>query len=256
MQRPAKPRTSVRFRAQPPRQPRRIPPSAARPTTQADCAAFAIAAAHGPIAHSRQTPRPGGEIGRRKGLKIPRLRLCGFESRPGHHPPSGGLMSEQDPLRAAHPSHRRCGRRRSRVEACSCDFVARALGDSIALNGRDWRIVRVFAFGDTHEPPDPGKRRIHRRGLPTQRLCRPSAVAVELGRSTLRAHGPGARIRALGSRYRPRAATYSTLWERPIRVLCGLRRARDLDPEHRPKASTGDLSDGVATCFGQITRSL
>ena len=29
--------------------------------------------------------RPGGEIGRHKGLKIPRLRPCGFESRPGHH---------------------------------------------------------------------------------------------------------------------------------------------------------------------------
>lgn len=28
--------------------------------------------------------RPGGEIGRRKGLKIPRLRSCGFKSRPGH----------------------------------------------------------------------------------------------------------------------------------------------------------------------------
>lgn len=28
--------------------------------------------------------RPGGEIGRRKGLKIPRLRSCRFESGPGH----------------------------------------------------------------------------------------------------------------------------------------------------------------------------
>ena len=28
---------------------------------------------------------PGGEIGRRKGLKIPRLMPCRFESGPGHH---------------------------------------------------------------------------------------------------------------------------------------------------------------------------
>ncbi len=29
--------------------------------------------------------RPGGEIGRRTGLKIPGRKACGFESRPGHH---------------------------------------------------------------------------------------------------------------------------------------------------------------------------
>gem|GEM_PF-4146363 len=29
--------------------------------------------------------RPGGEIGRRRGLKIPRREACRFESDPGHH---------------------------------------------------------------------------------------------------------------------------------------------------------------------------
>jgi hypothetical protein len=29
--------------------------------------------------------RPGGEIGRRTGLKIPGRKACGFDSRPGHH---------------------------------------------------------------------------------------------------------------------------------------------------------------------------
>ena len=54
MQRPAKPCTSVRFRAQPPYS---VPNSS----------------------------RPGGEIGRRNGLKIRRsLRPCRFESGPGH----------------------------------------------------------------------------------------------------------------------------------------------------------------------------
>ncbi len=28
---------------------------------------------------------PGGEIGRRRGLKIPRRKVCRFESDPGHH---------------------------------------------------------------------------------------------------------------------------------------------------------------------------
>ena len=31
------------------------------------------------------TPCPGGEIGRRKGFKIPRRKACRFESDPGHH---------------------------------------------------------------------------------------------------------------------------------------------------------------------------
>ena len=54
MQRPAKPCTSVRFRAQPP---------------------YSV----------RNLSRPGGEIGRRNGLKIRRpLRPCRFESGPGH----------------------------------------------------------------------------------------------------------------------------------------------------------------------------
>ena len=30
-------------------------------------------------------PRPGGEIGRRRGLKIPRRKACRFDSGPGHH---------------------------------------------------------------------------------------------------------------------------------------------------------------------------
>ena len=30
----------------------------------------------------------GGETGKRKGLKIPRRKACGFDSRPAHH--SGG----------------------------------------------------------------------------------------------------------------------------------------------------------------------
>ena len=29
-------------------------------------------------------PRPGGEIGRRRGLKIPRRKACRFDSGPGH----------------------------------------------------------------------------------------------------------------------------------------------------------------------------
>lgn len=29
--------------------------------------------------------RPGGEIGRLRGLKIPRRKACRFESGPGHH---------------------------------------------------------------------------------------------------------------------------------------------------------------------------
>lgn len=28
---------------------------------------------------------PGGEIGRRRGLKIPRRKACRFDSGPGHH---------------------------------------------------------------------------------------------------------------------------------------------------------------------------
>ena len=96
MQRPAKPCTPVRFRPQPPRLihhagvasqrsrprcslrrkpgrwrgPRR--PHAWRPA--ADLAPEPSAAA-----------RPGGEIGKRIGLKIQRLRPYGFDSRPGHH---------------------------------------------------------------------------------------------------------------------------------------------------------------------------
>ena len=31
--------------------------------------------------------RPGGEIGRRRGLKIPRRKVCRFESDPGHQIP-------------------------------------------------------------------------------------------------------------------------------------------------------------------------
>ncbi|SCU87772.1 hypothetical protein CNECB9_4760005 [Cupriavidus necator] len=33
----------------------------------------------------RHTPCPGGETGRRRGLKIPRRKACRFESDPGHH---------------------------------------------------------------------------------------------------------------------------------------------------------------------------
>lgn len=42
----------------------------------------------------RHQPSPGGGIGRHRGLKIPRpLRLCGFESRPGHFAGVGLLSS-------------------------------------------------------------------------------------------------------------------------------------------------------------------
>ena len=36
------------------------------------------------IASRAIAPGPGGETGRRKGLKIPDRKVCGFESRPGH----------------------------------------------------------------------------------------------------------------------------------------------------------------------------
>ena len=78
MQRPAKPCTSVRFRAQPPSSsPRWSIPSSLPPLEppRPRC-----------LAKTLPLRRPGGEIGRRKGLKIPRLRPCGFEPRPGHQP--------------------------------------------------------------------------------------------------------------------------------------------------------------------------
>ncbi len=74
MQRPAKPCTPVRFRAQPPSPPFRTCPAF-------DHHAF-LQAGTLPIPRA---PGPGGEIGRRKGLKILRSDPCGFESRPGHH---------------------------------------------------------------------------------------------------------------------------------------------------------------------------
>ena len=37
--------------------------------------------------------RPGGEIGRRRGLKIPRRKVCRFESDPGHQIPNPNLFS-------------------------------------------------------------------------------------------------------------------------------------------------------------------
>jgi hypothetical protein len=82
MQRPAKPCTSVRFRAQPP------PP---RPRNCASILGSHFTRHSGNSKPFRAPHRaqchicPGGETGIRKGLKIPRLRPCGFDSRPGHH---------------------------------------------------------------------------------------------------------------------------------------------------------------------------
>ncbi len=42
--------------------------------------------------------RPGGEIGRRTGLKIPGRKACGFDSRPGHHRKSYALTVRHNQL--------------------------------------------------------------------------------------------------------------------------------------------------------------
>jgi hypothetical protein len=38
---------------------------------------------------------PGGEIGRRMGLKIPDLTVCGFDSRPGDHYVVAGIITRE-----------------------------------------------------------------------------------------------------------------------------------------------------------------
>ena len=113
MQRPAKPCTPVRFRPQPP-----IPADVSDP---ADCSL--------PWASQDAPSRPGGEIGRRKGLKIPRLRSCGFESRPGHH--LGSRLSPERIPRPLAPCSSCCSRRWRRTSHRYL-FARRALWGTLA----------------------------------------------------------------------------------------------------------------------------
>ncbi len=97
MQRPAKPRTPVRFRPR--------PPFCEKPAS----AGFLLSALRGyadmvsnEVLLRHPMRAPGWRNGRRRGLKIPRCKSCGFESRPGHtlHSRSGKIRTGV-PLRAA-----------------------------------------------------------------------------------------------------------------------------------------------------------
>ena len=108
MQRPAKPRTPVRFRPRPPF-------FANNPLRRVFCCPRCVLPRHVfagvvsnavPLRHPMRAP--GWRNGRRRGLKIPRCKSCGFESRPGHilHSRSGEDRTDVDcVLRRV----RRCG---------------------------------------------------------------------------------------------------------------------------------------------------
>ena len=104
MQRPAKPRTPVRFRPRPPFFPKNplfagFLLSVLR--VYADMVSNKV-----PLRHPMRAP--GWRNGRRRGLKIPRCKSCGFESRPGHtlHSRSGKIRTG---VHCAVRRVRRCG---------------------------------------------------------------------------------------------------------------------------------------------------
>ena len=117
MQRPAKPWTPVRFRPQPPF------PSRRAPSADQCSVKRRLVKSTEPIPDP--TTRPGGEIGRHKGLKIPRLRPCRFDSGPGHQmssilTPASMSMAYQPDLTASARRHlvQRC--RCSETVSCRC----------------------------------------------------------------------------------------------------------------------------------------